>query len=143
MSGVRVFFTLNPRFHTIPLYIIIDLDPVTWASSSSFKRRARPENLRRQTVPPKFRQTLQHLTGLGVSRRNRPPPLCRLPSVNHGNAEVWVAGRETPGDHKSGWLGEQVQWEGLAEEAQILAAARESARLNHRCRFRHRCVVIL
>ena len=108
------------------------MNPVILASSSFFTRRSA-----REFAPPNCPTEISSNVATSHWAGDLPPTAAILPrsasvlppSVHHGNAEVRTDGRtgwETPGSQVG--LGEQVQWEGLAG-AQILGAARVSARL--------------
>ena len=108
------------------------MNPVILASSSFFTRRSA-----REFAPPNCPTEISSNIATSHWAGDLPPTATILPhsasvlppSVHHGNAEVRTDGRtgwETPGSQVG--LGEQVQWEGLAG-AQILGAARVSARL--------------
>jgi len=69
-----------PALYKIPINptAILYLETIIFGSSAFVVgrpllscRAVRPENLRRQTVPPEFRQTMQHLTGSGFVSRSR------------------------------------------------------------------------
>ena len=139
-----IFFTLSPKLSFISRYII-DLGVLFFLHAPRSAREFAPPN-----CPTEISSNVatSHWAG------DLPPTAAILPrsasvlppSVHHGNAEVRTDGRtgwETPGSQVG--LGEQVQWEGLAG-AQILGAARVSARLItdvERRRFlRHRNVLL-